>query len=117
MAEHNERGKFGEEEARQYLASKGFAILETNWAYGKEEVDLIAQDGDFLVFVEVKTRASDRHGRPEEFVGRQKQRHLIRAANAFVERKDLFLEIRFDIIAVTLYPELRIEHLRDAFYP
>lgn len=115
MAEHNELGDMGEAEGLALLRKKNFKILDTNWHYGKEEVDIIAEDGDFLVFVEVKTRSSDSFGQPQEFVTKAKQRHLIRAANAYVERKDIFKEIRFDIIAVTLYPKMRVVHIEDAF--
>lgn len=115
MAEHNDLGEMGEEEGLALLRKKNFKILETNWRYGKEEVDIIALDGDFLVFVEVKTRSSNSFGEPQEFVGKAKQRHLIRAANAYVDRKDIFKEIRFDIIAVTLHPEMRVVHIEDAF--
>lgn len=117
MAEHNERGSFGEEEAVAYLREEGFLILDTNWSYGKDEVDIIARDGSFLVFLEVKTRTADTYGRPEEFVTKEKQKHLIRAANAYIEKKDLYWEIRFDIIAVTLQPRLKVDHLREAFHP
>ena len=115
MAEHNETGAFGEEEAVAYLRKKNFKIRDTNWQFGKDEVDIVAEDGDWLVFVEVKTRKNNNYGEPQEFVTKKKQRHLIRAANAYVERKDIYMEIRFDIIAVTLQPEMRIEHLEGAF--
>lgn len=117
MAEHNERGQRGEEEALAHLRAQGFEILEQNWRHRKEEIDIIAREGDFLVFVEVKTRSSDQHGRPEEFVSRAKQKKLIQAANAYIEAKDWFIESRFDIIAITLHPEWELRHIRDAFYP
>jgi putative endonuclease len=117
MAKHTELGQLGEVEAQRYLVEKGYRLLDLNWRFGHEEVDIIAMNSKILVFAEVKTRTNNAFGEPQEFVSKAKQRHLIRAANAYVERKDLFNEIRFDIIAVTLQPQKRIEHIKEAFYP
>lgn len=117
MAEHNDLGKYGEQAALRHLLQDGFLILEKNWRFAKDEVDIIAEKNNQLVFVEVKTRKNNFHGEPEEFVSKVKQKNLIRAANAYVDEKDIFKEIRFDIIAVTLQPELSIQHLPEAFYP
>lgn len=61
MAEHNELGKWGEDEAARFLQRKGFSILERDWRVGKRDLDIIAlkEDGKLLVFVEVKTRRND----------------------------------------------------------
>ncbi|MBO7499129.1 MAG: YraN family protein, partial [Bacteroidaceae bacterium] len=59
MAEHNETGRRGEDLATAFLLSKGYGILERNWKSGRKEIDIIAQDGRDLVFVEVKTRSSE----------------------------------------------------------
>lgn len=58
MAEHNETGNKGEELAEKYLRKLGYEILERNWHFGKNEIDIIAKDGNFLVIAEVKTRSS-----------------------------------------------------------
>ena len=64
MAEHNELGKIGEELAVDFLTEKGYEILETNWTFQKAEVDIIAQKGNVLAIVEVKTRSSSDFGSP-----------------------------------------------------
>lgn len=118
MAEHIEIGKKGELEALNLLKNKGFKILEMNWTYRHLEIDIIAQKGDFLVFVEVKTRSSPDFGEPETFVNRAKQQKLICAANFYFEKSGSSLEARFDVVGV-LYKGKNcfIEHLEDAFYP
>ncbi len=118
MATHNELGKKGEELAIAHLRKYGYEILDRNWRFGKEEIDIIARIGQELVIAEVKTRHSDFFGSPEEFVSRSKQQHLIKAANAYVEKKDLDLEVRFDVIGIILNSkEERIHHIEDAFQP
>lgn len=118
MAEHNDLGTEGEGLALSYLRGKGYIILETNWRYGKNEVDIIAEDGEFIVIVEVKTRSTDYFGRPEFAVDKRKQRLLIWAANAYILRKNLDREARFDIVSVLDGPEgFEISHIEDAFYP
>jgi len=118
MAKHITLGKKGEELARKYLEEKGYRILETNWRHDRDEVDIIAMDGDELVIVEVKTRSSDRYGEPEDDVGLAKESFLIRATEAYLEEKDLDIDSRFDIIAIILNKDqFRIKHIEDAFYP
>ncbi len=118
MAEHNELGKKGEDLALAYLQKKGYTILETNWTVGKLEVDIIAKDKDFLVIVEVKSRQSSYFGEPEAFVDKAKQKNLIRAANTFIEKRNINTETRFDIISIVCCGEdTHIEHIEDAFYP
>jgi putative endonuclease len=118
MADHNELGKKGEEMARKYLVQKGYKILESNWRVGNYEVDIIALNGSFLVFAEVKTRYTNTFGEPEEFVTKQKQNFLIRAAGQFVQQKKREEEVRFDIISVLVCGDRwKINHIEDAFYP
>lgn len=117
MAEHNLTGKKGEEMATDYLLQKGYTVLETNWRFLNLEADIIAKIGKTLVIVEVKTRKSNYFGEPESFVNKQKQKNLIKAANAYIERNELDLEVRFDIVSVVLNDEAAIKHIEDAFYP
>ncbi|MBG0781808.1 MAG: YraN family protein [Bacteroidales bacterium] len=118
MADHNELGKLGEELARKHLRGKGYQILEVNWYHGRDEIDIIARDGEALVIVEVKTRATADFGEPEFAVNRRKQRTLVRAAEAYIQEKDLDIETRFDIVSVIVTPkEKHIHHIEDAFYP
>ncbi len=118
MAEHNETGNQGEELAEKYLRNLGYEILEKNWRFGKNEIDIIARDGKFLVIVEVKTRKSTYFGEPEEFVNRSKQRSLIAAANGYISKKNIDLETRFDIVSVIFAGNnYTVRQIKDAFYP
>lgn len=118
MAHQQKLGNWGEELAAEHLKKLGYRIIATNWRYGKEEIDIIAQMNDTLAIVEVKTRHSSEFGTPQEFVTKAKQRHLINAAEAFVQDNDLDVEVRFDIIAITSDTNPpQIVHLDDAFYP
>lgn len=118
MAEHNEIGNTGEEIALDYLTDRGYNILETNWRFGKEEIDIIAINADFLIIVEVKTRTSDKFGDPSNFVNYHKQKMLIRAAQIYSQRFGITQEIRFDIISILLdNNKPKITHLVDAFFP
>jgi putative endonuclease len=118
MAEHNETGNIGEDLAEKHLRSLGYEILERNWHFGKNEIDIIAKDGNTIVIVEVKTRKSSYFGEPEVFVTRSKQRSLIIAANGYMLKKNIDLEARFDIISVTYSGNsYNIKQIKDAFYP
>lgn len=117
MAEHNIKGKKGEEMAAEFLEKKGYTILETNWRFINLEADIIAKIDNTLVIAEVKTRKSNYFGEPESFVNKQKQKNLIKTANAYIERKQIDLEVRFDIVSVVLNDNASIKHIEDAFYP
>ena len=117
MAEHNETGKTGESIALQYLQDKGYRILEQNWHNHHQEIDIIASKGNELVIVEVKCRTGTPLVEPYAAVHRSKQNLLIKAANAYIQRKNIDMETRFDIISVTLGKETSIDHLENAFYP
>src|ERR1051326_5574710 len=118
MAEHNNKGKEGERLGSLYPERKGYTVLEKNWRFGKEEIDIIAPHKGMLVVAEVKTRSGSFFGEPEEFVDRKKQRHLIRAINTYIENNNLDLEVRFDIIGVILTGmNHHINHIEGAFHP
>ena len=118
MAEHNDIGQAGEDLAVKWLEEKGYEVLERNWRFGREEIDIIAKKDDMLIVAEVKARTGNFFGEPEEFVNRQKQTNLIKAANVYVERKGLELEVRFDIIGVIFSGKNhKINHIEDAFHP
>jgi putative endonuclease len=120
MSESQQFGKKGEEIAADYLRGKGYTILEKNWRFGRNEIDIVAKDkaGKYLVVVEVKSRHSLYGGEPESSVTREKQRALIRAANAYVTVKKVTEEIRFDIVSIVITKEgEKINHIEDAFYP
>jgi putative endonuclease len=116
MAIHNQTGKEGELRARGYLESNGYIIKDVNWHCRNYEVDIIAQQGNILVFCEVKCRTSSFFGEPETFVSKQKQRNIIKAAECYFKCKQWQGEIRFDIISVLINnKEVNITHIPDAF--
>lgn len=103
--------------ALDYLTDKGYTILETNWHFGKEEIDIIAINHEYLIVFEVKTRTSDKFGDPSTFVNKHKQKMLMKAAQVYVERYGITQEVRFDIISILLDKNgPKITHLPDAFY-
>ena len=94
-------GDSGEAFAAEYLAGKGFSILERNYRTPMGEIDLIARDGRVLVFIEVKTRKTERYGRPALAVGLEKQRRIIRAAVWYTSKRQGELPTcRFDVVEV-----------------
>ncbi len=117
MATHNDTGKNGEERAQAHLRKSGYEILETNYRYGKAEIDIIARKNNTLAIVEVKTRSSDVFGAPEHFVNPKKIRLILEATNAYVSQNNLNLEISLDIISILLAPHIRIEHIKNAYLP
>ena len=117
MAEHNDLGKLGEKLAVEFLQKNGYEILEINWIFQKAEIDIIAKKENILAVVEVKTRSTVDLGLPQDFVKPAKIQHLVRAINEYVISNHLDLEIRFDIIAISIeQKKFAIEHLEDAFY-
>ena len=114
-------GRFGEDLAHRYLRSQGFTVVARNWRppQGGGEIDIIAWEGDWLVFVEVKTRSSGENSgqgsAPERGIDHEKIAYVRRAARDYLRRSNADQSrVRFDAIAVT---GRRIEHLRDAFSP
>lgn len=108
-------GDIGENIACDYLEDNGYEILERNAKYLGAEADIVAKDGDVLVFVEVKTRADARYGNPAEAVTSEKQRRYVFFANAYMTGHNLFdVDVRFDVIEI--YDE-GFNHIVDAFRP
>ena len=118
MAKHNDLGDLGEEIAVKELNLKGYQILERNFRFKRDEVDIIAQKDQIIVFVEVKTRESDYLGRPEEAVSMAKQKRIIKVANHYMIENDLDLEGRFDIFGILVNKNgQEVRHIEDAFSP
>ncbi len=110
-------GKKGEEIAADFLAAKGYQVIERNYRFKKSEIDIICLLGVTLVFIEVKTRSTKSFGEPETFVSENQKQSVIRAAEHYIIQKDWIGDIRFDIIAV--YKDSgrqEINHFEDAFY-
>ncbi len=118
MANHNDLGKNGEATARDYLLSRGYEIIAVNWRFGRAEIDLVARQGDILVFVEVKTRSSSRFGEPAAFLSRAQEQRLTDAAGVYMESAGYDGEIRFDVIGVVWSDEgpPLLDHVEDAFF-
>lgn len=119
MAEHNDMGYWGEEQAARYLEAKGYGIMARNWRLGHRDIDIVAHKGGTVVFVEVKARRDNRYMEPEQAVDARKIRSLSAAAAAFMQSHGLDADARFDIITVTGTPggECAINHIEDAFVP
>lgn len=118
MAESHALGQKGEKLAAEHLRSKGYKILHTNWKSGKYELDIVAENSEFLIFAEVKTRSDDFMSAPSVTVTRDKQRLILFAAESYIKRFNVNKESRFDIISVISRGEkFEIEHIENAFYP
>ena len=117
MASHNVTGSKGEKKAVKYLAGLGYAIIETNWTFRKTEIDIVAREGETIVIAEVKTRTDNYFEKPEDAVNRKKQKHLVKAADAYIKENNIDREVRFDIISILIKNrKTQIEHIKDAFY-
>lgn len=109
-------GRAGEDRAAQFLAKKGYKILERNYSTRSGEIDLVALHNGEVVFVEVKTRMSDAYGAPELAVNLQKQRRMIKAALGYIKYKKLHqMPCRFDVVAITAAVENGVELIQNAF--
>ncbi|MBQ8360983.1 MAG: YraN family protein [Bacteroidaceae bacterium] len=118
MAEHNLRGKRGEEEAAKHLLTNGYTILHRNWRSGHKELDIVARQGNELVVVEVKSRKDTLFGQPEDAVDGRKIRRIVASTDAYLRKFAIDLPVRFDIITVIgEEAPYRIEHICDAFFP
>jgi putative endonuclease len=111
-------GRAGEEIACEYLLKKGYVIVARRFRMFRGEIDIIARDGETLVFVEVKARADVSHGRPEESVTPGKQRQIRRIAQGYLLKEPWAgVACRFDVISILLRgaEDCRLEHFVDAF--
>ena len=118
MASQHQIGEQGEKIAARYLTGLGYKIRERNWHFGHSEIDIIAVDGEELVIVEVKSRTGDRYEHPSEAVSKQKIRHIIEAAEGYIQLHEIDMDTRFDVVTVIFYgQEYELEHFKDAFYP
>ncbi|MCX8057597.1 MAG: YraN family protein [Ignavibacteria bacterium] len=111
--------KLGEEVAAKFLTEKGYSIVKRNFVFGKGEIDIIAKDGDCLVFVEVKTRKNYDYGEPEYAITKSKQRQLKKIAEAYFYVNGIQEQLcRFDVITIVgeKEDEMKINHIINAFY-
>jgi putative endonuclease len=113
-------GRRGEDLAHRFLQQQGYTIVARNLKIrgARVELDIVARNGETIVFVEVKTRATDEFRTPDQAVDADKREHLIRAASAYLQAADAGWDrARFDIVNVLFEGRTRIEHIRDAFIP
>ncbi len=111
-------GRFGEDTAARHLSQCGMEILDRNWRCAAGEIDIVARDGSYLVFCEVKTRSGDRYGTPAQAVVPAKAARIRRLALAWLrDHEHASTALRFDVVEVyrTRNSPLRVEHLRGAF--
>ena len=106
-------GRAGEKLAVDFLKKKGFKILKTNYKTVVGEIDIIAQDKDYIVFIEVKTRSSDNYGVPSEAVDRKKQEKYYKTATFYLQKeKKTDANCRFDVVEIE---NGQINHIFNAF--
>ena len=118
-AESRALGRWGEAQAADWLEKRGCVLVAANWRCRFGEIDLIAEDGDFLCFVEVKLRKSAAFAEAREFVTRAKQQRIIMTAELWLGETGCELRPRFDVVEIYL-PDgesgrISIEHIADAF--
>ncbi|MBQ9757940.1 MAG: YraN family protein [Clostridia bacterium] len=114
-------GRLGEDVAAAYLKKQGYKILAQNYRCKAGEIDIIAKDGEDLVFVEVKTRSSEQFGTPAEAVTYYKKRSFVNSAKWYMAQNPTELNIRFDIVEVfgvfdgSSFECENINHLKQVF--
>ena len=114
-----ETGDAAEQIARKYLIKKGYRIIHTNWHFGHLELDIIAQDGEELVIVEVKSRVGEGFDHPLDAITEKKMIQVIDAAEGWIQLNEWNKNCRFDLIIVTMTgPDTyELEHYDNAFNP
>jgi len=116
--ESYQQGLAGEEIAERYLSQHGYEIVERNFRSQQGEIDLIAREGDDLVFIEVKNYSVRSYGTPLSAVNKNKRRSIIHAARTFIYRKRIVgTNCRFDVITIYRQPDgsRAIELYKNAF--
>jgi putative endonuclease len=111
-------GRRGEDLAHRYLQKNGFTVVARNYKPGADsEIDIVARRGDLVVFVEVKSRMSAEFGSPDRAIDSEKQKHIVRAARAYVNRAAIeWNQVRFDTISIVFTNPPSIIHQQDAFF-
>lgn len=112
------KGNLGENEAVKYLKKNKYKILERNYRKRCGEIDIIAQKGDRIAFVEVKTRSKTEYGEPAEAVTYHKQQKIKKTALFYIGEKNIEADFAFDIIEVLINNKKipSVNHIENAFY-
>jgi len=115
---NTDKGNIGETLASKYLARKGYQILVCNWRYYHLEIDIVAKKDNKMVFVEVKLRFANGAQSARDSINRNKEQHLINAAEAWIATYNFDGESQFDVVAITQHGKTySIEHIENAFNP
>jgi len=116
MYTNQEIGKLGEDIAVNYLKQKGYKILDRNFECRQGEIDIIALDKKEIVFIEVKTRTSNRYGLPSEAVNKIKQKHMLQSIKYYLYTRNLSDEfVRIDVIEVYIRDNVyKVNHIKQA---
>lgn len=116
---NNASGKIGEDCASEILLKKGYEIIERNYHSRFGEIDIIAQNSNYIIFVEVKTRDENYSVSPLEAVTVSKQKKLYKTALLYLQSHTSLLQPRFDVIGITTkdsnYTIKSVEHIENAF--
>ncbi|MCL5975300.1 MAG: YraN family protein [Gammaproteobacteria bacterium] len=115
MAEHLQSGKQAEQLACDYLQRQGLKLIQRNFHCRRGEIDLVMQDGQTLVFVEVRYRRNHSHGGALESITSSKQSRIITTAQHYLMQSGWSHNCRFDVIAITAGSVDKIVWIRDAF--
>ncbi len=108
------KGKIGEKIAVKFLENKGFSVITTNYRTSFGEIDIIAKDREYIVFIEVKLRNSLKNGLPREAVNKSKQKNIIAVAEKYIYENQMSnVDFRFDVIEVF---ENSVTHIENAFW-
>lgn len=109
-------GKYGEDVAVRFLEQKGYKIIERNFSCRQGELDIIAKNNGYIVFIEVKTRSNFLYGMPGEAVGRDKQKHIYKVAKYYLHIHKLENHfVRFDVVEVLLDKgRAKVNHIKQA---
>ncbi len=118
MALHNKIGAEGEEYAVNYLTGCGYIILHRNWRHHHKELDIVAMDGEKLVFIEVKTRSSSNWEDPSDTISNSKIKYLADVGEAYIYHYNRMEEARFDVlILIKTAIGYEAELIKEAFHP
>jgi len=117
MDSNHDIGKAGQKAAETFLLKKGYQIITRNFRKNTGEIDLVARDGDYVVFVEVKARKGLEYGLPREAVGRAKQKRIVNMALRYMAQHNITeTDIRFDVVEVLMHQgQVYVSHIENAF--
>ncbi|MCI8805740.1 MAG: YraN family protein [Clostridiales bacterium] len=115
LAKNNcEKGRIGEKIAVRYLENRDFDIIALNYRTSFGEIDIIAKDKEYIVFIEVKFRNNLEYGYPREAVGKTKQKNIIKTAYSFISENNIQnMNFRFDVIEVC---RDTVNYIENAFW-